>query len=115
MVPHDIYLGRTADEGLISSLILAAFAFFIFRAFLVKWRADPQYPWFNRDFLGLVAGIMTCYFVGGMSIDYRYFDLINVIFFFLAGLVYGYRNEEFGLTGKQQIVYVNPDVRAGDL
>ncbi len=87
---HDIYLGRMAEEGLVSSVLQFTFYILVFWAFVRKWRADPQGEWFNRDSLALFAAIMVCYLIGGMIIDYRYFDLVNVVFYFLAGLVYGY-------------------------
>jgi O-antigen ligase len=88
MVPHDIYLGRTADEGLISTGLLLAFCIVIARAFRKLWRANPGQRWFNRDYIALIAGIFVSYLVGGMGIDYRYFDLVNVIVFMFAGTVY---------------------------
>jgi len=91
MVPHDIYLGRTADEGLTSTSLLLAFTILIFKSFRRQWRLNPQGKWFNRNLLALFAGIMVSYLIGGMGIDYRYFDLINVIFFLLAGIIYGFR------------------------
>ena len=36
---------------------------------------------------------MVTYLIGGMMIDYRYFDLINVIFFLFAGIIVGYDPE----------------------
>lgn len=90
IVPHDIYVGRTADEGLISSGLLLAIGLLVFRAFVRKWRMNPQGEWFNRDSMAVIAGIMVSYLVGGMVIDYRYFDLINVLMFLMMGIVYGY-------------------------
>jgi O-antigen ligase len=87
---HDIYIGRLAEEGLVSVGLLAAFTLVILRAFIHKWRAAPGGNWFNRDLLALFAAMMVCYMVGGMIIDFRYFDLVNVFFFFMAGLVYGF-------------------------
>ncbi len=92
---HDIFLGRLAEEGFFGCAMLVWFTFAIFKFFLKKWRADPQEKWFNRDTLALFAAMMVCYSIGGMVIDYRYFDLVNVVFFLLAGLIYGYRNEEY--------------------
>lgn len=90
---HDIYLGRLAEEGLVSVLLLAAFAFVVVKAGVAKWRANPTGSYFNRDLLALFAGMAASYLVGGMIIDYRYFDLINVILMLMAGIVYGYRGE----------------------
>lgn len=98
---HDIYIGRLAEEGIISALLLAAFGLVIFRAFLRQWRADPNGPWFNRDSLALFGAMMVCYLIGGMVIDFRYFDLVNVLFFFVAGLVYGYRPSQRSLAPRR--------------
>lgn len=91
---HDIYIGRLAEEGLISSLMQFAFYALILRAFVRKWRRNYKTPWFNNELLAVFAGIMVCYLVGGMVIDYRYFDFINVVFYLLAGIIYGYRPED---------------------
>ncbi len=87
---HDIYIGRLAEEGLLSVGLLASFTVVILRAFVRKWRVAVAGRWFNRDALALFAAMMICYMVGGMIIDFRYFDLVNVFFFFLAGLIYGF-------------------------
>ena len=93
IVPHDIYVGRTADEGLVSAGLLFAISIIIFRTFVRKWRANPQGKWFNRDYMAVMAAIMACYLVGGMAIDYRYFHNVNVIMFLMMGIVYGFEVE----------------------
>jgi len=95
---HDIYLGRTAEEGLVSALLLLGFTIVVARAFVRQWHANPQQEWFNRDLLALFAAMMACYLVGGMVIDYRYFDLVNVVFFLMAGIIYGYRDDRHHVT-----------------
>lgn len=87
---HDIYLGRLAEEGIVGSFFQLAFYVVILRAFLVKWKRNVWSDWFNRETMVMLGAMMTVYLVGGMVIDYRYFDLINVIFYLFAGLVYGY-------------------------
>jgi O-antigen ligase len=91
IVPHDIYIGRTADEGLLSAGLLLAIGLVFLKSFINLWRANPQGPWFNRDFMAVIAGIMICYLVGGMVIDYRYFDIINVMVFLHMGIIYGWK------------------------
>lgn len=90
---HDIYLGRLAEEGAISIALMFGFYFVVFKAFVRQWRRNPVGPWFNRDTLAVFAAMMASYLVGGMVIDYRYFDMVNVIFFLLAGIIYGYRSQ----------------------
>lgn len=89
-VPHDIYLGRAADEGLISIIMLMSMGVIAGREFLRKWRIDPPGRWFNRDAMAVMVSIGACYLAGGMVIDYRYFDLINVIVYLLMGIVCGF-------------------------
>jgi O-antigen ligase len=90
MVPHDIYLGRAADEGLLSIFMLASMALLVAKVFKRKWQANPRGQWFNRDSMAVMAAITACYLVGGMAIDYRYFDLINVMIYMMMGIIYGY-------------------------
>lgn len=95
MVPHDVFLGRAIEEGVISLVLFLGFLFVIGRSWLRQWRANPQGKWFNRDLLAVFAGMMVSYIVGGLAIDYRYFDLLNVVFCLLAGFLYGYRCERY--------------------
>ena len=37
---------------------------------------------------------LWAYLLGGMAIDFRYFDLINVMPFFLAGIVTGFPSQQ---------------------
>lgn len=90
IVIHDIYIGRTADEGFMSMGPLLIIGFLVIRAFVKKWRMNPQGEWFNRDSMAVMGAVMVCYLVGGMVIDYRYFDLINVLMFLMMGIIYGY-------------------------
>lgn len=87
---HDIYLGRTAEEGFVGMFFMVAFYLVIFRAWVSLWRQNSNYALFNKDLLALFGSMMVCYLVGGMVIDYRYFDFINAIFFFQAGILYGF-------------------------
>jgi len=109
MVIHDIYLGRLAEEGLVSILLLLGFSLNIFKAWIFKWRSKLQDQWFDRDMLALFAGIMVCYHIGGMVIDYRYFDLINVFYFLIAGITYGYRNEDYGFGARPTRSPLHPE------
>jgi O-antigen ligase len=87
---HDIYLGRAAEEGLISLFLFLSFVIVIAMHYRRRWGENPEGTWFDRDTLAVMAAMSISYLVGGMVIDYRYFDLINIIPFFLAGIVVGY-------------------------
>jgi len=103
---HDIYIGRLAEEGALSILLLLGFSVAVLRMGLLKWRRGGVDGWFNRDTLAIFAGIMVCYHVGGMVIDYRYFDFINVIYFLFAGIIYGYRNDYYLEQSEADVPYV---------
>ncbi|MBK7046982.1 MAG: O-antigen ligase family protein [bacterium] len=87
---HDIYLGRTAEEGLFGIALVLAFYLVIARSWLSLWRSSNVDAGLSKDLLALFAAMMVCYLVGGMVIDYRYFDFINVLFYFIGGIVCGY-------------------------
>jgi O-antigen ligase len=91
VVVHDIYWGRLAEEGLVSiGLLLAATTLVIFR-FRYLWARVHDSDWLNRDALATIAGVFIIYAVGGLAIDYRYFDLVNALPYTLAGILMGYR------------------------
>jgi hypothetical protein len=46
--------------------------------------------WLNRDGLAVMAAAFTAYLVGGMAIDYRYFDMVNALPYLFAGVLFGY-------------------------
>lgn len=88
---HDMYLGVIAEEGLVGAgLHLAIYmqVFFLFRRkYLLRHEGDP----FASFMMPVIAGLMIGYFVGGLSIDYRYFSSMTGLFFLMAGLIAGYQ------------------------
>ena len=87
---HDIYIGRAAEEGLVSIALFGALMAVLHRHFWKRWHTPAGDSWLDRDFLALYAGVMVSYFVNGMTLDYRYFDFVNVLPFFMSGIVVGY-------------------------
>ncbi len=90
---HDIYIGRLAEEGFIGIFFHFGFYFIIAHTFIRRWQEGFWSDWLNRDTLTLIGGIMVNYLVGGMVIDFRYFGLVNVLFYFFAGIIYGFHPE----------------------
>lgn len=87
---HDIYIGRAAEEGMLGLFLFLAFWASIVWEFSKRWRRRPEGEWFDMDTLGMIGAFSAAYFVGGMAIDYRYFDLINVLPAFFAGIIIGF-------------------------
>jgi O-antigen ligase len=91
---HDIFWGRMAEEGIVGMALLGAAATLTFFRIRHLWDRVADTAFLNRDALAVFAGIFITYMVGGMAIDYRYFDLVNVIPYFLIGMLFGYRPPE---------------------
>ncbi|MBK9471388.1 MAG: O-antigen ligase family protein [bacterium] len=78
---HDIYLGWTAEEGLFGIALVLAFYLVIARSWLSLWRSSNGRR-LEQGPTGAICGddgLLSCW---GMVIDYRYFDFINVLFYF---------------------------------
>lgn len=90
-VIHDMYLGRLAEEGIVSIVLLTAALLLFWRRFRQLWGQVHESDWLNRDGLATIAAVFVVYAVGGAAIDFRYFDLVNVIPYFLGGIMMGYR------------------------
>ncbi len=97
VVIHDIYWGRLAEEGLFSIALLTAAVGLVWFRFKRLWAVVHDSDWLNRDGLATIAGVVIIYAVGGAAIDYRYFDLVNALPYFLAGIIMGYRVPEHPL------------------
>lgn len=101
---HDIYIGRAAEEGLVGLFLFLGFYLAIFRVYIARWKENPQGSWFDRDTIALMGAMTAAYLVGGMVIDYRYFDLINILPCFMAGVIAGFpRNEAASSTDAPRV------------
>jgi O-antigen ligase len=87
---HDMFIGRAAEEGLVSLALVAWLLVVLWHHFWRRWREATGNSWFDRDFLALYAGVMVSYIVNGMTLDYRYFDFVNVLPMFMSGILIGY-------------------------
>ena len=87
---HDIYFGRLAEEGIMSLALLASVVMAVWLRFRNLWRTVNEADVLNRDGLAVVAAMLIAYLVGGLGIDFRYFDLVNAIPYMLVGILYGY-------------------------
>lgn len=91
VVIHDIYWGRLAEEGIFGMGLLVIAAGIVWSRFRYLWRVVADRNVLNRDGLAVIAAVFVCYLVGGLAIDYRYFDLVNAVPYLLAGILYGYQ------------------------
>ncbi len=91
VVVHDIFWGRLAEEGLVSVALLGAATTAAWFRFKYLWARVNEKDWLNRDGLAVIAATFAVYLVGGMAIDYRYFDLVNALPYMFAGILFGYQ------------------------
>lgn len=88
---HDMYIGRLAEEGIVSLGLLWGVAIAVWLRFKKLWNQVAEVDVLNRDGLAVIAAILVTYMVGGMGIDFRYFDMVNAIPYMLIGVIYGYQ------------------------
>jgi O-antigen ligase len=90
---HDIYLGVLAEEGIVGMGLQIAIWIMVLRAFWQKYRLRRQGDYFATYILPVFGGLFVAYWVGGIAFDYRYFSAIGGLFYFAAGITYGYEGE----------------------
>lgn len=90
--PHDIYLGSLCEEGLVGMGMQMTIYFLIARAFLRKYRWRREGDHFSVYILPVIGAMFISYFIGGLTFDYRYFASLAGIFYFIAGIMYGYQH-----------------------
>lgn len=87
---HDMYLGSLAEEGLVGASLHIAIYLQILLLFRRKYRLRRHGDRFAIELMPAIAGLMVGYLVGGLAIDYRFFESLLAPFFLMAGLVAGY-------------------------
>jgi O-antigen ligase len=90
---HDIYLGPLAETGLVGTFLQLSIYLVIFKAFLTQYRNRRGPPHFRHFILPIFGGMLIGYLIGGIAIDYRFFSAVGVIFYSVAGIIYGYAGE----------------------
>jgi O-antigen ligase len=88
-VPHNIYLTVFAEQGLLGIVPFFLIYFFLAKASLDAYRELPQSGLISREFVACVWCAIAGYMVNAMFIEMRYFEYVNVLFFFLMGAMVG--------------------------
>jgi O-antigen ligase len=105
--PHDIYISRLAETGLVGIILEWSIYLAVFMTFLRHYRRQRLGDKFAIYILPIFAGVFVAYLIGGLAIEYRFFSVVGTLFFSCAGILHGYRPEE-------DMDEENPD-RAGSL
>ena len=87
---HDIYLGRLAETGIVGMglQVMIYFGFFaLLRKKMSQTYADDDE---RRRLFPALGGMVVGYLVGGLAIDYVYFESVNGLCYFVMGLVAGH-------------------------
>ncbi len=88
-VPHNIFMTVFAEQGLLGIVPYFLIYFFVFRASLRAYRDLPRTGLVSRDFVVCVWCAIVGYFANAMLLEMRYFEYVNVLFFFLIGSMVG--------------------------
>jgi O-antigen ligase len=88
-VPHNIFLTIIAEQGLLGIVPYFLIYFLLWRLSVSAYHTLPQKGLVSRDFVVCVWCAIAAYFINAMLIEMRYFEYINVLFFFLIGSMVG--------------------------
>jgi len=92
--PHDIYIAFLAETGIVGVLLQGSIYLMILRIFLVKYARRKKGDYFAIYFLPVFGGVFVGYLAGGLAIDYKFFSVVQTLFYVCAGIMYGYQGEE---------------------
>ena len=97
-VLHNMILTVLAEQGLTGLVPYMLIYFFVFMVSLRAYRDLPREGLVSRDFVVCVWCAMAAYFMNSMFLELRYFEYVNVLYFFLMGTMVGmyerYQNRE---------------------
>jgi O-antigen ligase len=88
-VPHNIFFTVIAEQGLLGIVPYFLIYFFMWRISIKAFRALPREGTVSRDFVVCVWCAIAGYFINAMFLEMRYFEYVNVLFFFLIGSLVG--------------------------
>lgn len=100
-VSHNILLTIVAEQGLLGVLPYFMIFFLILRRSVQVHRDLPSRGLISKDYVVCVWCAGAAYLSNAMFLELRYFEYINVLFFFLVGAMFGvhdaYREGEIDL------------------
>lgn len=99
--PHDIYFGLLAETGAVGVFLQGSIYLIILRAFLRRYRGRKKGDEFAELVLPVFAGVWVGYLVGGLGFDFKFFSFVGTLFYTCAGILYGYRPEDYYGVEKQ--------------
>jgi O-antigen ligase len=88
-VPHNILMTIIAEQGLLGAVPFFLIFFFMWRGTVRAFQELPREGVISRDFVVCVWCAIAAYLVNAMFIEMRYFEYVNVLFFFLMGMSAG--------------------------
>lgn len=88
-IPHNMVISVFAEQGLSGLLPYLLVYLFILGISFRAYRDLPTKGLVSRDFVVCVWCAMAAYFVNAMFLELRYFEYINVLYFFLMGTMVG--------------------------
>jgi hypothetical protein len=91
---HDIYWGVLSEEGIVGMLLQLTIWGLILKTLWKKFKWRKRGDYFAIYILPVIACIFAAYWAGGVAFDYRYFAAMGGLFYFAAGILYGYGEGE---------------------
>jgi O-antigen ligase len=88
-VSHNILMTVFAEQGALGIVPYALIFFFFFHTSWRAYRTLPNEGLISKDFVVCVWAAMVAYFVNAMLMEMRYFEYINVLFYFTMGMMMG--------------------------
>jgi O-antigen ligase len=88
-VPHNIFLTVIAEQGLLGIVPYFLIYFLLWRISVRAYRSLPKQGLVSRDLVVCVWCAIAAYFINAMLLEMRYFEYVNVLFFFLMGTMVG--------------------------
>jgi len=92
---HDIYVGQLAEEGVVGMSVQVWLYALILLALWRSYRARLfDGTIYSSHIIPAIAAALAAYFVGGLTFDYRYFLVLNSLFYLFGGILIGWQARE---------------------
>jgi O-antigen ligase len=107
-VLHNMLISVFVEQGALGLVPYLLVYWFILRTSLRAYRELPDRRIVSRDFVVCVWCAMAAYFVNAMFLEMRYFEYVNVLYFFLMGSMVGMYERHVENTRRAQVEAEQP-------
>lgn len=108
-ISHNIFITVMSEQGSLGLIPYVLIYYLMWKRTIEMWRRAPRKGLISKDFVVCIWCAYFAYLVNAMSLELRYFEYVNVLFFFLMGSMVGVGERMFQRQDEEAAAARAPD------